>query len=338
MTIRYRPFDPLEPDEICPKKKLALAFDSAATAFVRARFKREAGGPFFILDRTGNLLSLQRSLRIRAGDSTFQNFQTTNFRWVFFAGGSLYLISCVVFLGCLSLPYNPPHMTPAQIENMKRQQQAFRQQQEDQNKERVARQLLPRDAEADASMLDLSPFYNRLLLGQGIPTNAITQYPNPGTHTWQGIKFDVRGLVVPYWYGQGETNRIHVGQKCSELAFLIGADWPRPINTTNSQFVIHFANGIKETVPIIFGKDVAASHFSNNVSGLYQLPTNSVVWLKRIDPHTPVPTPVYGFYIKQWQNPFPDETVATIDFEPAQNYSGAFLVAITLKPISIENK
>jgi hypothetical protein len=58
--------------------------------------------------------------------------------------------------------------------------------------------------------------------------------------------------------------------------------------------------------------------------------TNSVVWEERISTNAP-PQPVFGFYIKRWNNPLPDETVASIDFEPAQTYSGAFLVAITLR-------
>ena len=41
------------------------------------------------------------------------------------------------------------------------------------------------------------------------------------------------------------------------------------------------------------------------------------------------------FYIKRWTNPFPDEVVTAIDFEPVQNnlyvYSGAFLAAITVQ-------
>ena len=208
-------------------------------------------------------------------------------------------------------------------------------------------------------MIDLTAFYNRTLSGQVVPfpVSAANHYQNPGIHTWQEIQFDVRGLVLANWNSRTEINRIPIGQKSSELDFLLGTDnWSRPMTFTNCQLVIHFANGIKVTVPVVYGKDVAASHFSvtmaiyagriypdaghfaNHVDGLYQLPTNSVVWEEQIFPSMPVPKPAYGFYIKRWQNPFPDETVTAIDFEPVQNYSGAFLVAITLQPTKKENQ
>jgi len=258
----------------------------------------------------------------------FKTFKQQFWGGLFFAGSSLYLISCVVFLGCISFPSRP--MTPAQVEEMKRQQVASARQQEVQNKARVARQLVPRDADADASMLDLSAFYDRLLPGQVSPTNTRIHYLNPGTHIWQGIKFDARGMIQPDNY-LAETNRIPVGQKCSEIDFLHGMAWWMNSTNTVSRFVIHFANGINETVPIIFGKDLVSSHFLNNSRQHYPDLTNSVVWEERISTNAP-PQPYFGFYIKKWSNPFPDETVDTIDFEPAQDYSDIFLVAITIRP------
>jgi hypothetical protein len=225
-------------------------------------------------------------------------------------------------------------MTPAQLEAMKRQQVASARQQEIQNKARVARQLVPRDADADASTLDLSAFYDRLLPGQGSPTSTRIHYLNPGTHTWQGIKFDARGMIQPGNY-LAETNRIPVGQKCAGIDFLHGMAWWMSSTNPASRFVVHFANGASTTIPIVFGKDVASSHLLNNSRQHYPDLTNPVVWEERISTNAPT-QPIFGFYIKRWSNPFPDVTVDTIDFELAQTYSDAFLVAITIRPTAGE--
>lgn len=262
-----------------------------------------------------------------------KSFKTARQRFwggLFFSGSSLYLISCVVFLGCMSFPSGPSRpMTPAQVEAMKRQQAAHGRQQEIQKKAWVARQLVPRDADADASMLNLSAFYDRLLPGQTPPTNAFSHYLNPGTHTWGGIKFDARGMIQSgnYW---AETNCVPVGRKCAEIDFLHGTYWWMSSTNTVSRFVIHFANGTSAAIPIVFGQDVGSSRF-NIPRKPNSAPTNSVVWEERISTNAP-PQPVFGFYIKKWSNPFPDATVDTIDFEPSQTYSGAFLVAITIQP------
>jgi hypothetical protein len=227
-------------------------------------------------------------------------------------------------------------MTPAQLENISRQQAAFRQQQEKQNKDRIAAHIVPRDEAADSSLLDLSAFYNQLLPGQRFPTNAIVNYLIPGIHRWQGINFDVRGLVQAKWNGWTITNQIPVGQKCSELDFLLGADWPSPMNTTNCEFVVHFTNGANVNIPVVFGRDVASSRLQNKFGGTNPLLTNPVVWGERIYPNAPS-QPDYGFYIKRWQNPFPLEKISSIDFEPERNFSGGYLVAITLQPVKKEN-
>jgi hypothetical protein len=236
---------------------------------------------------------------------------------LFFSGGSLYLISCVVFLGCLPLPQR--HLSPAQI-------QANRHQQEVSRKAWVANQILPRDAEADLSMLDLTPFYDGILPGATPEHNPSVRYQKPGTHTWDGIKFDVRGIVGTGWLM--ETGSIPVGRKCLEVNFLHGVYWGVPSSPV-CQFVIHFTNGHNEIIPIILGKDVFDSRFRNNF-----VPTNAVIWEEKISTNAPS-QPNFGFFIKKWNNPFPDETIATIDFVPEQN---SFLVAITLKPISSDNK
>jgi hypothetical protein len=271
-----------------------------------------------------------------------KSFETSRQRiWggLVFSSGSLCLVGFVVFLGCgiLNSNYRTQPMTPAQIENMKRQQEAFRQQQEKQTKERVAAQIVPRDAAADSSLLDLSAFYNQLLPGQRLQTDASRSYLKPGIHTWQGIKFDVRGEIESGWNDWDDSDPIPVGQKCMELDFLLGESLLWPANFTNCQFVIHFANGINETIPIVYDKDVSSSSFSEVYPRNSPALTNSVVWGESVYANAPI-RPLIGFYIKRWINPFPDAIVTAIDFMKVNNKAGAFLVAITLQPTQKENQ
>jgi hypothetical protein len=278
-----------------------------------------------------------------------RSFKTARHRFwggLFFSGNSLYLISCVVFLGCMT----GGSLTPAEMEAMKHRQEAFsrqrevqaaliRQQEEVQDKARFAKQLAPRDADADASMLDLSAFYDGLLPGQDEQPASPLHILNSGTHTWNGIKFDARGMIQSCWNGRAETNSIPVGRKCSEIDFLHGTSgWMTSTNTI-SRFLIHFANGVNAAIPIVFGKDVAPSNLLLPGRPNPTL-TNSVIWGEivrqgRSFTNAP-PMPISGLYIKRWSNPFPDVTVDTIDFEPAQTCSGAFLVAITIQPLAGE--
>ena len=248
-----------------------------------------------------------------------------------FTACNLYLVSCVAFLGCMTRGNTPPPLTPAQIENARREQFRLK-------KERMARDghIVPRDAAADSSMLDLSPFYNELLPGQRLPTDVSRSYLNPGIHIWQGIKFDVRGEIDSGGTDYDDPDPIPVGQKCSEVDFLLGSNLLWQNGETNCQMVIHFANGTKATVPIIYGKDMALSHFSDVYPRNSSVLTNSVVWEESIYANAPL-HPVFGFYIKRWENPFPDEIVTVIDFKK-NHHVGAFLVAITLQPKKKENQ
>jgi hypothetical protein len=242
---------------------------------------------------------------------------------LFFTGSSLWLVFSVAFLGCLPMPQ--PYRSPAQI----RAQQA---RQEGQMKNWVAGQIAPRDASADSTMLDLSPYYDALL---GFPKIQNFHAISPGTHVWNGVKFDVRAKVQLMWQDKKEVKGIPVGQKCSELYFLHGVQWGKPSDIV-SKFVVHLTGTNVETIPMVFGRNVASEYLRiKTMSGV--MPTNMVVWEERIFTNAP-PQPFRALYISYWNNPFPDQPVATIDFAPGQPGSGPFLVAITVKPISNANQ
>jgi hypothetical protein len=332
MKTRMKPDEPLPPETIRRhkrKNRLWLVVVPPLLSLSLVSIVKPAGRTAFAVEVAIILLCsflCGFALAVRSFKTARQRF------WggLFFSGSSLYLISCMVFLGCMSLTDSPRGrpMTPAETK-------AFNNRQDVENRIRVTKQLVPRDARADAFMLDLSAFYNKLLPGQGEQPKSSIHYLDPGTHTWLGVKFDARGMVQPFYYSAKATCHIPVGQKCSEIDFLHGALGSVMSPSTVSRFVIQFTNGVKAFVPIVYEKDMAESgalEFARQVLNL----TNSVVWEERNLTNAP-PEPVFGFYVKKWSNPFPNETVESIDFESVQNYADVFLVAITVQPPAGKN-
>jgi hypothetical protein len=222
----------------------------------------------------------------------------------------MYLICCLSFLGCFWIFESGPQPSPAQ--------------QEIQRKAWTAQHIVARDALADSSMLDLSPFYDGIVPGPTLPPKGrwYYQFQHPGTHVWDGIRFDVRGTIGTGWYV--ETTTVSVCKKCSDVYFLHGAYglYARSSSPLVNQFFIHFQNGRTETIPIIYGTDVSSSLFENGV-----VPANAVVWGAFESTNAP-PRPYQGFFIKKWANPFPDDIITSIGFAPQHT---GFLVAITIK-------
>ena len=272
----------------------------------------------------------------------WKNFKTLKRRLLaglFFTGSSLCLVFSVAFLGCMSgtggaqSRMQPARFTPAQLNNQRVRREAELVRQEARMKAAVARQIIPRDALADGTMLDLTPFYDDLLNFQNSDN---VRSLSPGTHVWNGVKFDARGKIQLIWAGQSGISGIPVGQPCSGIYFLHGVDrgwFPDSV----SQFVVHLSGTNVEIVPIVFGRDVADEVLSENNSVVGVMPTNMVVWQESIAAGA-APHPLKAFFVTRWNNPSPEETVVSIDFKPGHEVVNAFLVAITLKPVISENK
>jgi hypothetical protein len=241
-----------------------------------------------------------------------KQFKTVKHRiWgiIGFSAGGMYLICCTIFLGCF-LPSGPPP-SAAQIQQNLREREIAK-------RAWAAKRIVRRDALADSSMLDLSLYYDGVVLGPAQQPGSLLLVQKPGIHTWDGIKFDVRGTIGASWWV--ETNAIAVAKKCSEVYFLHGSHEGYPPALAN-QFFIHFQNGRTTTIPIVYGTDVSGDIFANSA-----VPVNAVVWEQMALTNAP---PMFGgFFIKKWKNPFPDETITSIGFAPQNT---GYLVAITIK-------
>ena len=200
----------------------------------------------------------------------------------------------------------------------------------------MAHDCRPRDPHASPRLLDLTANYNAQLTDgwQGFPANDLSNMPS-GLQQFNGVPFDVRGIIQ---LGGAEaavvfTNKIDgiaVHQRFKRLNVLHGATFrPRRETTDLASYVLHYANGQTNEIPIVYGQNIADW------------------WFDPIDPFVPKNAQVawegfneavkaYGkslrVYQMSWDNPLPDEEVVSISLVSHMNLSAPFVIAITVEP------
>ena len=197
----------------------------------------------------------------------------------------------------------------------------------------AALNLAPRDSRAPVQFIDLSPWFNGTLdwnsLALEIPPQAfLTDLPR-GIQTLPGageVKFDVRGVVqlnkdANFLGFQRAIEGIPIQQKCHRLHFLHATHWPETPGTQIGSYMLHYANGQQEEVPIVYGRDlhdwVPKSEDSADLQG------GKVAWKGKDD---------HRVYMSTWENPRPEVEIASLDFVSKLTKCGPFLIAITAEP------
>ncbi len=202
----------------------------------------------------------------------------------------------------------------------------------------------PRDPAAKPNLIDLTPYYNAVFTedwhNKADKGNNLALL-HPGVGEFAGTAFDARGIIQvssgPLRQVSPEyplhVNGIKVAQKCRRLHFLVGAGWADPDGTTIGTFVVHFGDGLRATIPIVYGRDVRSWQvFPGMDNGDKYGDGGVVAWRgtqKRWEN-------LRGFgvrlYEMTWRNPRPTVEVATIDFVSANRNAAPFLIAITADP------
>ena len=195
-----------------------------------------------------------------------------------------------------------------------------------------------RAATAGPGLVDLTPHYNAALTetwhAGGLANNTLKDLPR-GIQEFGGVEFDVRGIVQ--LTGQEaartltvkfpkEVTGIQVGRKGAKVHFLQACGWPSPRGTQVATFVIHYANGQSESIPVNYGKDVQ-DWWMNDPEIIDHGP--EVVWRGRN--HAAPNNPELGLFKSTWHNPFPDVEITAIDYRSASSPSAPFLIAITVE-------
>jgi eukaryotic-like serine/threonine-protein kinase len=204
------------------------------------------------------------------------------------------------------------------------------------SREELARRIAPRAADCPANLIDLGPWFNASL------TNSSLN-PRFGRHDLSGlptgiqklgvVSFDVRGIVqvscaaneLTYDYPV-KVEGIRVAQRCRALHFLQSAAWLDTWGTLVGQYVIHYAEGRTEKVPLIYGNNLLNWLFRSDAPAA--IGDNTMAVWSGVTPALKAGAEIRVFDFC-WRNPPPARLITSIDFESAMSVTGPFLLAIT---------
>ncbi len=187
-----------------------------------------------------------------------------------------------------------------------------------------------------ANLIDLSDYYNAAFeqtWHPGVENNNLKML-STGVLQMGGTPFDVRGIVqlggkrlrdVGGHYPQ-QISGIKIGRICRALNFLHGTGYPAARDGIQvGAYIIHYANGHQETIPLIYGEDlrdwVEGSDRSTSLSRA------TIVWRASNDARF-----VVRLFKSTWINPLPDTEITSIDFVSSMADPAPFLIALTTEP------
>ena len=195
---------------------------------------------------------------------------------------------------------------------------------------RQALRIAPRAPRAGSNLVDLSPFYNANWMQS--PRDSLGALPT-GIQTLAGSEFDIRGLIRLAG-GRDRGNHspasvmgIPVHRKFTRLHVLHGSSWngiePKKIGA----YVLHYADGQRAELPILYGQDVRdwwQSADSGNATRA------NVAWTAP-NPEATGANAYLRLFKRTWENPRPDAEVESLDFTSTLSESAPFLVALTVE-------
>ena len=150
-----------------------------------------------------------------------------------------------------------------------------------------------------------------------------------------GVDFDLRGRVQLASEDPNtrefprRISQIRFERTCTSLQFLHGACRSETDGKRIGIYVVHFANGQKREVPIIYGQNIRAIHVQPDES---EAPPGLVeAWTGGNADETSADRRIRLFKAK-WKNPWPEAAVRSIEFASDLTKCAPFLVAITAEP------
>ncbi|MCB1099024.1 MAG: hypothetical protein KDN22_25860, partial [Verrucomicrobiae bacterium] len=201
-----------------------------------------------------------------------------------------------------------------------------------------ARGIPPRPAQAPVTCIDLSAHYTAALdeSWHGAQWDGQNLGPLPrGIQTLDDVAFDLRGIVQlsglsvdRYAPGYPDAaSGISVGMPVRELHFLHALGWGQYAHTESrvASYVVHFADGSTETIPLVNGRDIYEWGIQIDRSELHE--GVSIAWegVNARGSHIKL-------FRKMWRNPKPEIAIESIDFVSTGTNAAPFLVALTATP------
>ncbi|MHC1763227.1 MAG: protein kinase [Verrucomicrobiia bacterium] len=194
--------------------------------------------------------------------------------------------------------------------------------------------IAERDPTTPSWLLDLTPFFNASLdqsWAYPLPSRRDLVALPRGRQTFAGVDWDIRGLIqlssprllALHLEYAAKIEGIPVRQRCRRLHFLHAADVATADGTRLGGYIIHYADGGQQEIPIVYGQDLVAWD-------LDPPRTNSppvVAWAGRNRVSVCV-----QLFKTTWDNPRPDDEITSLDLVSAMAPAAPFVVAITAEP------
>ncbi|HMO66241.1 MAG TPA: tetratricopeptide repeat protein, partial [Verrucomicrobiota bacterium] len=190
----------------------------------------------------------------------------------------------------------------------------------------LARGIRLRDPALPPELLDLSAHYNRLPLGGWLSGEDDSLV---GVQTLDGVRFDIRGRVqlggpenLRKVYPTVVTN-LPVNRPVRRLHALhatLGTDAP---GTKIASLQLHFADGRRHELPIVFGEDVLGLYADSDQG---QPARSTVAWRGRDQTGSSI-----RLFHSAWAIPFPETVVTVLDYVSAETACSPFLIGLTVE-------
>ena len=191
--------------------------------------------------------------------------------------------------------------------------------------------------------LDLAPYTNDVLSKpRGMTLGNDLLELGSGERTLAGVRFRISDATIQLGSKRlpeepSQVEAIPVQRRVAAFYLLQAAQWcgarfDVADGTNIGRYQIHYTDGSQATIPIVSGEDVRDwwSHDKDLAT------RGQVVWVGRNEA-TKKAKIYLRLYLSVWENPYPEKTVASLDYVSAMTVAAPFCAAITVEmPLPIQ--
>lgn len=192
-----------------------------------------------------------------------------------------------------------------------------------------------RAADPETTYLDLQPKATQKLKDNlhaaDSAGNNLAELPR-GEQTFEGVKFKIGdGLIqlgsemVPD--KPEKVEGIPVNKLFAKLHILHATGFSVEDDIQIGQYTVHYEDKTKETIPIVYGKDVRDWWYFDDTPGVTR---GKVVW-KGTNDFAKSNNAMIRLYLTTWTNPKPEKKVTSIDYSSSKTAAAPFCLAMTIE-------
>jgi hypothetical protein len=200
---------------------------------------------------------------------------------------------------------------------------------------------IPPELKDRLTFVDLDARGNEFLADGPAGGNDLARLPR-GVHKMGGTFFRVgeemihlRGTTMSGMMGPERpvsVNGIKVGARADSLHILHSTQSSTKKNTEIGSYIVHYADGSKESIPVVYGRNVAGWWLWPRGQP-ETAPDARIAWRGTNDDTERNPGLSIRLFAWTWTNPHPDRVIATIDATSTNTECDPFLVGLTLERI-----